>query len=137
MLCCELYSTIPLLTYSNHIYIYIYIYLPCFLSFNHVIKKVNLQPSTRVSFQCWCERIKEKLQTGVSFVVPDVASDLYQLLPAWWQVMPPIEKRAAFDIVEFHDGFTVDCIHSLKNKCSIALNKLQQFRVCYKNARID
>ena len=51
--------------------------------------------------------------------------------------MPPIEKKDAFDIVEFNDGFTVDCIHSLKTECSIALNELQHFRVCYENARVD
>ena len=30
-------------------------------------QKVNLQPSTRVSFEQWCIRIKEKLETGSFF----------------------------------------------------------------------
>ena len=42
--------------------------------------KVNLQPSTRVDFDAWCECISEALKSGTAFQRENLKTDKYELL---------------------------------------------------------
>ena len=100
-------------------------------------QKVNLQPSTRVSFEQWYIRIKEKLETGSFFDLKLKSIDRYTLLPSWWHLMIPQMKKIAFNIVESSGGFTTECVLLLNSECLIGRCQLQHFLCCYGNAVND
>ena len=80
---------------------------------------VNLQPSTRVPFESWCLRIKEKLKIEIIFNLKVNTSNCYALLPVWWHAMIPSCKKKAFNIVQNNDGFTYECIQLLESEYGI------------------
>ena len=91
--------------------------------------KVNLKPSTRVSFPEWIKRIEHYVQGGESFK-PEIIRDPYALLSPFWHGMTPDEKKGAFAIFESHTKeFTVACIKELVATAHVPMSEMQNFRV--------
>ena len=61
--------------------------------------KVNLKPSTRVSFAEWTKRIEHYIQGSESFK-SEIVRDPYALLSPFWHGMAPDEKKLAISIFQ-------------------------------------
>ena len=98
-------------------------------SWGYSFDKVNLRPSTRVSFPEWIKRIEHYIQGAESFK-PEVVRDPYALLSPFWHGMEPEEKKHAMSIFEsFESTFSVECVRELAAKVHIPMNEMQNVRV--------
>ena len=106
-------------------------------SWTYSFDKVNLKPSTRVSFPEWIKRIEHYIQGGESFK-PEILRDPYALLSPFWHGMTPDEKQLAFSIFTAHDStFTVACVKELNAKVHVPMTEMQNLRVAIEHARQD
>ena len=100
--------------------------------------KVNLKPSTRVSFQEWCKRISHYLQGGESSFKPEVVRDTYALLSPFWHGMTPDEKKLAIAVVTSHGhGYSIACVKELIHRVHVPAVELQSLRVAVELAMKD
>ena len=100
--------------------------------------KVNLKPSTRVTFDKWCERISHYLQGGEFSFKPEVVRDAYTTLSPFWHGMEPVEKKAAVAIVTSHEnGYSIACVKELMQKMHVPLPEMQNIRVAIELAIKD
>ena len=100
--------------------------------------KVNLKPSTRVSFSEWIKRISHYIQGGESSFKPEMVRDPYSLLGAFWHGMLPAEKKLALSIVESHEhSFSVECVKELIAKVHVPVAEMQNLRVAIELAIKD
>ena len=88
-----------------------------------------LHPSKRVSFEKWCKRIEKFTQAGDGFELVtqnDNALDEYTLLPYASHAMIPVEKKAAFDIVNFFDNnaWGIECCRELMAALKVNLSDI-------------
>ena len=106
-------------------------------SWVHSFNKVNLKPSTRVSFPDWIKRIEHYVQGGESFKL-EVVRDPYTLLSSFWHGMAPDEKSNAMSIFVSHEkAFTVACVKDLSSKIHIPMPEMQNVRVGIELALLD
>ena len=100
--------------------------------------KVNLKPSTRVSFEEWCKRISHYLQCGESSFKPEAVRDTYRLLSPFWHGMEPVEKKLAASIVKRFDNiYSIECVKELMDKVNVPLSEMQSLRVALDLALVD
>jgi hypothetical protein len=98
-------------------------------------RRVNLDPTTRLSFPDWLGKIGHYLHGGDTFKPPD-SDDKYALLPPFWHGFLPSEKHRAIDTIDAHGGvFTVDCLNDLSVKCHVPFKDMQKLRLCYEVAK--
>ena len=86
--------------------------------------RVNLRPSTRVSFPAWCKRIESFLEGGASFE-DEKELDVYSLLPAFWRGMEPADKKKAVAILAKHEGdWAVACVLELSKEVHVLMKDM-------------
>ena len=100
--------------------------------------KVNLKPSTRISFDEWCVRISHYLQGGEHSFKPEVVRDAYTALSPFWHGMDPTEKKLAVSVVESHQhAYSIACVKELISKVHVPPTELQNLRVAIELAIKD
>ena len=109
-------------------------------SWSYSFNKVNLKPSTRVSFPEWIKRIAHYIQGAESFT-PEIIRDPYAMLSPFWHGMAPEHKKLAMSIFEScaadDKGFSVECVKELAARVHIPLTEMQNVRVGLELARED
>jgi hypothetical protein len=96
----------------------------------------NLDPRKRVSFGNWCLRIGHFLQAGESFKtetfeVDPSASNIYNMLPSFWNSMTPEEKKVVVEVAAQHNNqFTVGCVKQIHHECIMSMKDMQHVRLC-------
>ena len=106
-------------------------------SWVHSFNKVNLKPSTRVSFEEWIKRIEHYVQAS-SAMKPEVLRDPYALLSAFWHGMTPVEKKSTMSIFAAHGkAFTVPCIKQIMKDMNVPASEMQNIRVAMELAMQD
>ena len=101
------------------------------------ISKVNLNPLQRVPFPAWCARISSFLEGGDSFK-PEVALDVYSLLPTFWHGMLPAEKVLAMGVLNKHGGqWNPACVSEMASSVHVQLKDMQNLRVCLDAAKTE
>jgi hypothetical protein len=95
---------------------------------------VNLHPMRMIPFADWCKKLEPFMQAADSFnlVTQSQEIDEYTLLPALWQVMPPVDKKTAVTIVQrFSDNaWGLDCCSALITALKIKLSDLTTLQPC-------
>ena len=98
-------------------------------------ERVNINPLTRFSFHVWCQDcIAQYLQAGEAFypeAVHPSAEEMYRLLPEFWPVMTPDQKKDVQAIFPGHDAsYTHLCQLQLHEDCNIPYSNMRNVRVC-------
>jgi len=95
---------------------------------------VNLCPMRMIPFADWCKKLEPFMQAADSFnlITQSQEIDEYTLLPALWQVMPPVDKKTAAAIVQqFSDNaWGLDCCSALITALKIKMSDLTTLQTC-------
>jgi hypothetical protein len=87
-----------------------------------------------IPFADWCKKLEPFMQAADSFnlVTQSQKIDEHTLLPALWQVMPPVDKKTAVAIVQqFSDNaWGLDCCSALITALKIKLSDLTTLQPC-------
>ena len=102
-------------------------------------RRVNLDPRTRISFENWCQKIKQFLTAGEQFkeeLVDLSPQETFNLLPATWHGMEPAERKVVMTILESHDfQYTAASLQQLHTECMAPYVQMNDVRVCVLIAR--
>jgi len=97
-------------------------------------RRVNLDPTTRLPFQEWCNKIKNYIRAGELFKEESVditPQQKFALLPPFWHGMTPGERRVVMAVIDSHSKkYSAECIYMLCSECNLLISHIADVRVC-------
>ncbi len=97
-------------------------------------RRVKLEPTTRMPFQEWCNKIKNFLCAGELFKEESIditPQQKFALLPPFWHGMTPAERRVVMTVIDSHcEKYSPECINMLRFECNLLMSHIADVRVC-------